>query len=65
MISKEYLRRNLIHAQACGVEAGLQKAVNKLLQLKNKPKWLMKLLRETLNKTEGIRQELSNHRDEE
>ena len=64
-MSKEYLRRNLIHAQACGVEAGLQKAVNKLLQLKNKPKWLMKLLRETLNKTEGIRQELSNHRDEE
>ena len=65
MTSKEYLRRNLIHAQACGVEAGLQKAVNKLLQLKNKPKWLMKLLRETLNKTEGIRQELANHRDEE
>lgn len=65
MISKEYLRRNLIHAQACGVEAGLEKAVYKVLQLKSHPKWLVKLLRETLNKTEGIRQELSNHRDEE
>ena len=63
-MNKEYLRRNLVHAKACGVEAGLTSALFKVVRLKNHPKWLVKLLRETLDKAEGISQELAKHRDE-
>ena len=61
---EEYLRRNLIHVKACGVEAGLTSALFKVARLKSHPKWLVKLLQETLCKNDGIRQELAKHRDE-
>jgi len=63
-MNKEYLRRGLIHSKACGVEAGLTCALFKVAKLKSHPKWLVKLLQETMDKSEGIRQELAEHRDE-
>ena len=63
-MNKEYLRRNLVHAKACGVEAGLVSAYFKVARLKSHPKWLVKLLKETMDKAKGIRQELAKHRDE-
>ena len=63
-MEKEYLRRNLVHSKACGMEAGLISALFKVARLKNHPKWLVKLLKETMDKAEGIRRELAKHRDE-
>ena len=63
-MEKEYIRRNLIYSKACGVEAGLTSALFKVARLKNHPKWLVKLLKETMDKAEGIRRELAKHRDE-
>ena len=63
-VNNEYRRRNLVHSKACGVEAGLTSALFKVARLKNHPKWLVKLLQETLDKAEGIRRELAKHRDE-
>ena len=63
-MKKEYLRRNLVHAKACGVEAGLTSALFKVVRLKNHPKWLVKLLKETMDKAEDVRQEIAKHRDE-
>ena len=63
-IKESVKTRNLIHSKACGVEAGLTSALFKVARLKSHPKWLVKLLRETLDKAEDVRQEIAKHRDE-
>ena len=63
-MNKEYIKIPIIYSKACGVEAGLTSALFKVVRLKNHPKWLVKLLQETLCKNDGIRRELAKHRDE-
>lgn len=44
MAHEEYLRRNLVHAGAVGVEYGIRSAATRLKAMKRPPKWLVKHL---------------------
>lgn len=47
-INPEYLRRNLTHATTVGTRANLSYAIKRLEQQTRPPRWLVGLLRKTL-----------------
>ncbi len=63
-VKKEYCRRNLVAAKACGVRAGLKTMVERLHSNKNSPLWLISIAKNELGKTQAICHELATHRDE-
>lgn len=63
-MQQEYLRRNLVHAKAVGVQAGIKAAIDRLEGNKNRPQWLVDLLRREYEKTDSICTEAAKHRDE-
>jgi len=60
----EYLRRNLIVAQAYGVRSGVMTVLQRLHGTKGWPKWLAKSLKEILEREAGVPEELARWRDE-
>lgn len=63
-MTEEYLRRNLIHAKAVGVRAGLYEALRRLNGTRRPPKWLTKLLSAEYLKANAVAEEVAKHRDE-
>lgn len=63
MAHDEYLRRNLVHAGAVGVRAGISNAVDRLRATKRPPKWLVKQLEGLLDRAEGSHRELAQWRN--
>lgn len=60
---QEYLRRNLAHASAVGVRANLGSAIDRLAARKAPPKWLVDLLRRTLERADTLPAELARWRN--
>lgn len=61
---KEYLRRNLLHAKAVGVEWGIRVTITRLSKAKRTPKWLLDGLHRDLRGALDVRHEMARHRDE-
>lgn len=67
VVNPEYLRRNLLHSKAAGVEAGLNAAIKKLRGLRNRSKWIkwmLDLLVREWAKSRDVVDEMASHRDE-
>lgn len=60
----EYLRRNLLHASACGAAANTKTALERLRAQKRPPKWLVETLEGVLARCEKVAPEAARHRDE-
>jgi hypothetical protein len=60
----EYLRRNMLHASACGAEANTRTALGRLRTQKRPPKWLIETLEGVLARCEKVAPEMARHRDE-
>ena len=60
---EEYLRRNLCHASAVGVDANLREAIRRLERQKRPSKWLLTLLRGTLERAEKVHPEMARWRN--
>lgn len=43
-VNPEYLRRNLLHCKAIGAMAGAEKALERVMRMKRRPKWLVESL---------------------
>jgi 3-deoxy-D-manno-octulosonic-acid transferase len=63
MAHEEYLRRNLIHAASCGSKAAFEKAIKRLSETKNPPKWLMETLQGGLERAERVCPEMAKWRN--
>ena len=65
MISKEYLRRNRLHAASVGVYYGIKKMLERVEQnWSKKPLWLVNALKIELEKSERVHHEMAVHRNE-
>ena len=63
MPHEEYLRRNLVHAGACGVRAGIGNAVDRLKATKHPPKWLVAQLEGMVERADRAKTELAQWRN--
>lgn len=59
----EYLRRNLIVAQAAGVRAGLETMLRRAKMTRRLPKWLLRGLEAELERAQDLPGELARWRD--
>jgi hypothetical protein len=62
-MDKEYLRRNLYHAKAVGVNAGLCSAIKRLETHSRPPKWLLELLKREQSKAAELIGPLAKYRN--
>jgi hypothetical protein len=62
-MSKEYLRRNLIHASAVGSASAFSAALDRLSQTKRPQKWLVQMLRGGLERAERVHPEVARWRN--
>jgi hypothetical protein len=62
-LHEEYLRRNLIHANALGACAGIETALIRIRATKRGPKWLIAQLEGCLNRVEKVHPEVARWRD--
>lgn len=60
----QYLLRNLKHASAVGLCAGLSTIICRLKLKKHQQKWLLRALDENLQRANALPGELAAHRDE-
>lgn len=60
---EEYLRRNLCHASALGIDANLRAAIYRLERQKRAPKWLMALLAGALKRAAEVHPEMAKWRN--
>lgn len=63
-MTDEYLRRNLLHAQAVGVYFGIVSIISRLNKTKRRPQWLVDTLIHEGHKLSLVCNEMANHRDE-
>lgn len=64
MAYEEYLRRNLIHATACGIDAAAKVALDRLKKRKTRPQWLIRHLDSIIERTPTIIAAALQYRDE-
>ncbi len=62
--TEEYLRRNILIAKASGIRNNSKCAIVHLLTLKRQPKWLIEILKKTVEHAECIILELTKNRDQ-
>lgn len=62
--TKEYLRRNELHAASLGMKANAEAALRRLDSLSRQPMWLVRLLEGIVDRGEQVCREMSAHRDE-
>lgn len=62
--TKEYLRRNQLHASSIGVVSVARAAIKRVKNLKRPPKWLLKHLEAIHRRAEPLPKELAAHRKE-
>lgn len=60
---QEYLRRNLLHAKACGAKANASTALKRLEMQTRPPQWLVNALRGILERVDPLPAELARWRD--
>lgn len=60
---QEYLRRNLLHAKACGAKANVSTALKRLEMQTRPPQWLVNALRGILERVDPLPAELARWRD--
>ena len=62
--TKEYLRRNLVHASSVGARANLQWILKRLRERQHNPKWLMKALMGVGRRIGDLPEEIAKYRDQ-
>ena len=62
--TKEYLRRNLLHAQSVGALANTRVALGRAMTVKRMPLWVIAALRSIEDRVEPLPHELAVHRNE-
>lgn len=62
--TKEYLRRNLIHASSVGARASLRYILRRLRMRQHNPKWLMKWLTGVERRIEDLPEEIAKYRNQ-
>lgn len=60
---EEYLRRNLMHAKACGAHANTSAALRRLEMQARPPRWLVKELEGIMRRLEPLPNELAQWRN--
>lgn len=60
----EYLRRNLLVAQAAGAHAGAKKILERLSATRRPPRWLIEAVEGVIARTEALPAALAQHRSE-
>jgi hypothetical protein len=61
---KEYLRRNQLHAKSVGVYFGIKAVIDRVENMRRKPKWMLEILNRELIKAHAVRLEMAAHREE-
>jgi hypothetical protein len=62
--TREYLRRNILHAKAVGAEAGARESLAHIRRWKNPPQWLVSSLEGVWARAIDVSAEMAAHRDE-